>query len=64
MQPQNPKKTEEDHSKSEAFFRKLVLPEEDKEFRTERGWRWFRSGNIIDLVRVLRERGKLRDRAQ
>jgi hypothetical protein len=62
MQLKRPEKSEE--KEGEALFRKLVLPEENKPFRTVKGWRWFKSPNIVDLVRVLRERGKLRDRAK
>ena len=57
--PEKPKREDD-----EALFRKLVLPEEDKAHRTSTGWRWFKSPNVIDLVRILRERGKLRNRAE
>lgn len=52
------------NGKTKALFRRLVLPEEDKAHRTSTGWRWFKSPNVIDLVRILRERGKLRNRAE
>ena len=58
------KQPEKSKAEDEALFRKLVLPEEDKPYRTGKGWRWFRSPNIIDLVRVLRERGKPCDRGE
>ncbi len=62
MQTKKPKESREEEGG--ALFRKLVLPEEDKPYRTEKGWRWFRSENIVDLVRILRERGILLDRTQ
>jgi hypothetical protein len=61
MQPKSPEKIEQEDS--ESLFRKFVLPEEDKPERTINGWRWFRSENIVDLVRI-RERGELRDGTQ
>jgi hypothetical protein len=60
MHPTSPEKVRREET--ESLFRRFVLPEEDKPYRTEKGWRWFRSENIIDLVRILHERGKLRDR--
>jgi hypothetical protein len=37
----------------DAFWRRLVLPEEDRppEERRSKGFRWFRSPNVIDLQR-------------
>jgi hypothetical protein len=41
---------EKKHSpETETFYRKLILPEEDKDELTppRRGFRWFRSENIV-----------------
>jgi hypothetical protein len=46
----------------EAFFRRLVLPEEDRRRLTNAPWaggfRWFRSPNVVDLLVY---RAKLRE---
>ena len=41
------------------FLRQVVWPVEDmlaRGYRSSGGWRWFRSPNVVDLVRVRRER--------
>jgi hypothetical protein len=46
----------------ESWLRRLALPEEYviAHYPMARGssWRWFESSNVIDLVRIRRERAK------
>jgi hypothetical protein len=55
-------------TEAEEFLRSITPPEEELRQYTSAPRRgsfcWFRSPNIVDLVRVLIERGKLHDRAE
>jgi hypothetical protein len=35
--------------KEEAFWRKMILPEEDRAFEWRGGYRWFRSANVVPI---------------
>jgi hypothetical protein len=43
--------------KEEAFWQRLILPEEDRDYPWEGfGYRWFRSSNILALEHYRRRR--------
>jgi hypothetical protein len=47
----------QDQDKEQAFWQKLVLPEEDRQYPWDgKGYRWFRSANIIPIERYRRQR--------
>lgn len=47
----------------DAFWQRLILPEEDRITPYVGGYRWFRSPNVVDLAKVRRLKGRQDERS-